>query len=253
VASEIECAIFGVFWETNSEDLKGEFEGSNDFMSSGWFSAADCKGSRGKSGRPAAWASRRSTVLRIGISSCLLGEAVRWDGGHKRDRFIADRLSRHLECVPICPELEAGMGVPREALRLVGSEEAPRMVGVRSGKDWTVAMREYARTRVRQLEAMDLAGFVLKKDSPSCGMERVRVHSGKGSPSRRGVGLFARELVIHLPLLPVEEEGRLQDPVLRKNFIERIFAYRRLKDLLDSGCRRGDLVAFHAAHKYLLL
>ena len=192
-------------------------------------------------------------VVRLGISSCLLGEAVRWDGGHKRDRFIAEHLSRHVEYVPVCPELEVGMGVPREAVHLVGSEAAPRMVGIRSGKDWTAEMREYARCRVRQLEALDLSGYVLKKDSPSCGMQRVRVHSGKGPPSRKGGGLFARELRVRLPLLPVEEEGRLRDAVLRENFIERVFAYRRLKDLLNSGCRRANLVAFHTAHKYLLL
>jgi len=192
-------------------------------------------------------------MLRLGISSCLLGEEVRWDGGHKRDRFIAEHLSRHVEYVPVCPELEVGMGVPREAVRLVGDSAVPRMVGIHTGKDWTAGMREYARSRVRQLEALDLSGYVLKKDSPSCGMERVRVHSGKGRPSRKGVGLFARELQIRMPLLPVEEEGRLQDAGLRENFIERVFAYRRLKDLLDSGCRRRNLVLFHTAHKYLLL
>jgi uncharacterized protein YbgA (DUF1722 family)/uncharacterized protein YbbK (DUF523 family) len=193
------------------------------------------------------------TSLRVGISSCLLGEEVRWDGGHKRDRFITDLLSRYIQFVPVCPELEIGMGVPREAVRLVGAQATPRMVGIRSGRDWTADMQQYARSRVRQLEALDLSGYLLKKDSPSCGMERVRIHSGKGPPSRKGVGLFARELALHLPLLPVEEEGRLQDPVLRENFIERVFAYRRLKDLVNSGCRRGDLVAFHTAHKYLLL
>jgi uncharacterized protein YbgA (DUF1722 family) len=114
-------------------------------------------------------------------------------------------------------------------------------------------MRQYARSRVRQLRVLDLSGYLLKKDSPSCGMERVRVYSGKGPPSRKGVGLFARELKIQMPLLPVEEEGRLQDPAVRENFIERVFAYRRLKDLLDSGCRRVDLGAFHRAHEYLLL
>jgi len=192
-------------------------------------------------------------VLRVGISSCLLGEAVRWDGGHKRDYFIAELLSRYVDYFPVCPELEVGMGVPREAVHLVGAEAAPRMVGIRSGKDWTAAMREYALSRVRQLEALDLSGYVLKKDSPSCGMERVRVHFGKGRPSRKGVGLFARELQVRLPLLPVEEEGRLQDAVLRDNFIERVFAYRRLKDMLDSGCRRRNLLAFHTAHQYVLL
>ncbi|MCI0658426.1 MAG: DUF523 and DUF1722 domain-containing protein [Acidobacteria bacterium] len=191
--------------------------------------------------------------LRVGISSCLLGEEVRWDGSHKRNGFIADLLSRYVQVVPVCPELEVGMGVPREPVRLVGAHAAPRMVGVRSGRDWTAAMRRYASARIRHLNGLDLSGYLLKKDSPSCGMERVLVHSGKGAPSRKGVGLFASELRLQMPLLPLEEEGRLEDPALRENFIERVFAYRRLRDLLDSPCRRGDLVAFHMAHEYLLL
>ena len=201
-----------------------------------------------KEGRPA-----KQSVLTIGISSCLIGEEVRWDGGHKRNELLADFLSRHVQYVPVCPELEVGMGVPREPVHLIGATAAPRMVGVRSGKDWTEAMRRYARSKVRQLQALDLSGYVLKKNSPSCGMERVLVHSGKGARARRGVGLFAQELRRQMPLLPVEEEGRLQDSELRENFIERVFAYRRLKMLVDSGCRRGDIVAFHMAHQYFLL
>jgi len=191
--------------------------------------------------------------IRIGISSCLLGQEVRWDGGHKRDRFITDTLGDYFEWVPVCPELEVGMGVPRETVRLTGDTEAPRMAGVKSGKDWTAAMRDYSRERVRGLEKMDLSGYLLKSDSPSCGMERVRVYPGKGMAVRKGVGIFARILMEHFPLLPVEEEGRLCDPGLRENFIERVFAFRRWRDLEASGCRRGDLVAFHTAHKFLIL
>jgi len=197
--------------------------------------------------------SPKHPVIRIGISSCLLGEAVRWDGGHRRDGLIADLLSRYVHFVPVCPEMEAGMGVPREAVRLVGAAQAPRMVGVVSGRDWTATLRAYARVRVRRLARLDLSGYLLKKDSPSCGMTKVRVHSGKGRASRKGVGLFARELQRHLPLLPLEQEDRLHDAALREHFIERVLAYRRLKDLLDSSCRCNDLVAFHSDHELLLL
>ena len=194
--------------------------------------------------------------LRLGISSCLLGERVRFDGGHKHDRFLTDQLGPYVEWVPVCPELEVGMGVPREAVRLEGDVAAPRMVGVRSRRDHTAGMRRFAAARVRQLAALDLTGYVLKKDSPSCGLERVRVYRATagagGMPARRGRGLFADALVAAFPLLPVEEEGRLNDPVLRESFIERIFAYRRWRTLAARPTR-GALVAFHTAHKFQLL
>jgi uncharacterized protein YbbK (DUF523 family)/uncharacterized protein YbgA (DUF1722 family) len=191
--------------------------------------------------------------IRIGISSCLLGEEVRWDGGHKRDRFITETLGKYFEWVPVCPELEVGMGVPREAVRLIGSVRSPRMVGVESGTDWTSRMNGYSRQRARRLEEMDLSGCLLKSDSPSCGMERVRLHPKSGSPSRRGTGLFARALRERMPTLPVEEEGKLQDPRLRENFMTRVFAYRRWRNLEAGECGRDDLGTFHAAHKLLLL
>jgi uncharacterized protein YbgA (DUF1722 family)/uncharacterized protein YbbK (DUF523 family) len=190
--------------------------------------------------------------LRIGISSCLLGEQVRFDGGHKHDRFLTDVLGRYAEWVPVCPELEVGMGVPREAVRLEGDVAAPRMVGVRSGADHSEAMRRFAAERVRQLATLGLHGYVLKKGSPSCGMERVRVYGTGGMPARRGRGLFAAAFMDALPLVPVEEEGRLHDPVLRESFIERAFAYRRLQ-ALAAAPTRGALVAFHTAHKFQLL
>ncbi len=192
-------------------------------------------------------------AIRIGISSCLLGEQVRWDGGHKRDAYIHDLLGRYFEWVPVCPELEVGMGVPREPIHLARNDGKQRLVGVQSGKDWTAAMRRYALRRVRQLERLDLSGYLLKKDSPSCGMERVRVHPARGPASRNGVGAFARVLMAEMPLLPVEEEGRLHDPSLRENFIERVFAYRRLRDWMNEGCTRSGLVVFHTAHKLLVL
>ncbi len=192
--------------------------------------------------------------LRLGVSSCLVGRKVRYDGQHKRDAFLVDVLGPFVEWVPVCPELEVGMGVPREPVRLVGTAAAPRLVAERSGKDHTEAMLRFAATRVRELEAAGLDGYVTKKDSPSCGMERVRVYGGKGGPPRRdGAGMFARVVMERLPLLPMEEEGRLDDPALRESFVERVFAYARWKAAVAAGMRRGDLVRFHAAHELALM
>ena len=192
-------------------------------------------------------------VLRIGISSCLLGEPVRFDGGHKKDAFLTDVLARHVEWVPVCPEVEVGMGTPRETLRLVREDGRTRMVTTRTGIDYTGAMQAWSAARVEALAGEDLDGYVLKKDSPSCGMERVKVYGGEGPGVRDGRGLFAEALLRRQPLLPVEEEGRLCDPRLRENFIERVFAYRRLKDLFGSRWSIGGLVRFHTAHKMALL
>jgi len=191
--------------------------------------------------------------LKIGISSCLLGEQVRFDGGHKRDQFLVDVLGKHVDWVRVCPEVEVGMGTPRETLRLVRAEGDVRMITTRSSVDHTDSMRAWARRRVDALAREDLDGYVLKKDSPSCGMERVKVYGGSGMATRDGRGLFAEVLLDTLPLLPVEEEGRLTDPTLRENFIERVFAYRRLKALFSGRWTHGALVAFHTAHKMALL
>lgn len=193
--------------------------------------------------------------IRIGVSSCLLGRAVRFDGGHKRDRFLTDRLGPLVEWVPVCPEVEAGMGTPRPALRLLRAEGGgARMVEVRSGRDHTRSMRRFAAQRVRALRSLELCGYVLKRDSPSCGMARVRVYEEGGGAARRdGRGLFAAALLDAMPQLPVEEEGRLVDPRLRDNFIERIFAYHRLRALFRGRWSRAEVVAFHAAHKLQLL
>jgi uncharacterized protein YbgA (DUF1722 family)/uncharacterized protein YbbK (DUF523 family) len=203
-------------------------------------------------GSPAVSRSVEQRRPRLGVSSCLLGTQVRYDGGHKRDRFLTDVLAPHVEWIPVCPELEAGMGVPRESVRLVGDPAAPQMVGVVSGIDHTAAMRRFSAGRVRQLVALELDGYVFKKDSPSCGVERVRVYRSS-TPARSGRGLFSATFMRALPLVPVEEEGRLNDPGLRENFIERIFAHRRWRAFVASRPSRHDLVAFHTAHKYLLL
>jgi len=192
--------------------------------------------------------------LRLGVSACLLGRKVRYDGQHKRDPFLVDVLGPFVEWVPVCPEHELGLGVPREPIRLVGDPAAPRLVGERSGRDHTDPMRRLAEARARELARLDLDGYVTKKDSPSCGMERVRVHGGRGGPPRRaGVGAFAAVLLARLPLLPVEEEGRLGDPALRESFVERIFAHARWRRGVSAGMRRDDLVRFHAAHELALM
>jgi uncharacterized protein YbgA (DUF1722 family)/uncharacterized protein YbbK (DUF523 family) len=191
--------------------------------------------------------------IRVGISTCLLGEEVRFDGGHKRDSFLVDTLGKFVRFVPSCPEVAIGMGTPREAIRLIRLESRVHLRGVRSATDHTDAMEEYARRRVGELEAMDLCGYVLKRASPSCGMERVREYDADGHATRTGTGIFARILMEELPLLPMEEEGRLNDDRLRENFIERIFAYRRLRNLFRPGWSVGDLVRFHTAEKLQLL
>jgi uncharacterized protein YbgA (DUF1722 family)/uncharacterized protein YbbK (DUF523 family) len=191
--------------------------------------------------------------IRIGVSACLLGDEVRYDGGHKRDPFLTTILGPFVEWVKVCPEVEAGMGTPRESIRLVDEDGRLRLVTVKTGVDHTGLMTGYAAKRVVALDEDDLCGYVLKKDSPSCGMTRVKVYSGKGPGTRTGVGVFARALLARFPHLPVEEEGRLQDPRLRENFIERVFAYRRLRDLFDARWTVGDLVRFHTAHKLVLL
>ncbi len=191
--------------------------------------------------------------IRIGTSACLLGQNVRFDGGHKRDAYLVDALGPIATFVPICPEAELGLGVPRETLRLVRVERDVALVGTKSGQDHTESMRAYARERSRQIAELDLSGFVLKKDSPTCGVHRVRVYDSNGVPSRTGTGVFAEELAKACPLLPIEEEGRLRDPHLRENFFERVFAYRRLKLFFASAWTRGGLVAFHSREKTLLL
>lgn len=194
-----------------------------------------------------------TSLLRLGISRCLLGDEVRFDGGHKQDRFLTDVLGRYVEWVPVCPEVEAGLGIPREAMRLVGNPRHPRLMTITSKDDHTSAMETMIDERLKSLGELDLSGFVFKRGSPSCGVERVRVYTAQGMPSHSGIGIFAKAFMAEFALIPVEEEGRLCDPSLRENFIERVFCYRRLQDLLQSGLNRQELIRFHTIHKYLLL
>ena len=191
--------------------------------------------------------------VRVGISSCLLGEAVRFDGGHKRDTFLTGTFGRFVEWVPVCPEVECGLGTPRESMRLVRIGNDLRLRTVKTGVDLTGQLAAYAERRVAELASEQLCGYVLKKDSPSCGRERVKVYDARDVPTRSGRGLFAARLLERFPDLPVEEEGRLSDPRLRENFVERVFAYARLRDLFNDPWDPGALVRFHSAHKLILM
>jgi uncharacterized protein YbgA (DUF1722 family)/uncharacterized protein YbbK (DUF523 family) len=205
--------------------------------------------STGSARRP--W--QTDTPVRIGVSSCLLGQDVRWDGGHKRDAYLVETLGPLVEWIAVCPEVELGLGVPRDTLRLERRARALRLVMTATGVDHTDAMRRWADRRLRSLARADLSGYVLKRGSPSCGMERVRVYAASGPPAKVGRGTFAEALIERFPLLPVEEEGRLSDMRLRESFIERVFAYRRLRDFLARRWTPGGLVAFHTAHKLQLM
>lgn len=191
--------------------------------------------------------------IRLGISACLLGEKVRFDGGHRLDRFLTDTLGRFVEYVPVCPEAECGLGIPREAMHLEGDPGSPRLVTIRTQRDFTERMLHWAQERVRELEGEDLCGFIFKSDSPSSGMERVKVYDDNNVPRKVGTGLFASVFMKHFPLLPVEEEGRLHDPMLRENFIERIFVARRWRDAGDRPMPFSQLLDFHTRHKLLVM
>lgn len=196
---------------------------------------------------------------RIGISRCLLGDDVRYDGGHRRDRWLTEVLGRFVEWVPVCPELEVGMGVPREPIHLVANaggvtagRARVRLLGVTTGTDWTRVMARFSRDRVQALSAMSMCGYVLKKGSPSCGLALVTVQ-GRRESEGSGRGLFAEALIRGMPDLPAEEEGRLQDPAIRERFVERVVAAHRVGALFSGNWTMGDLVRFHAAHKLQLL
>ena len=191
--------------------------------------------------------------IRMGVSACLLGQPVRYDSGHKRDRYITDILGEYLEFVPVCPEVEAGFPIPRETFRLVGDPENPRLVTSRSNVDHTERMLAWAEKRVAELEKEHLCGFIFKSDSPNSGLSRVKVYNAKGMADKKGVGLFARAFIQHFPLLPVEEEGRLNDAKLRETFIEQIFTLKRWRETMASSRSMKNLVEFHTRHKLLVL
>ena len=190
--------------------------------------------------------------IRVGVSACLLGAKVRFDGGHKRNRYVDEVLRDYFEFVPLCPEVAVGLGTPRQPIRLLGTADSPRVVGTRDPQlDVTDALRGYGRSVAQQHG--DLCGMIVKQGSPSCGMERVKVYNDKGMPHASGRGAFTSVLMQSQPLLPVEEEGRLQDPVLRENFIARVFTYARWRELEQQGLSKAGLIGFHARHKLIIM
>ncbi len=191
--------------------------------------------------------------IRIGISSCLLGEKVRYDGGHKLDSFITGTLGNFFEFVPVCPEVECGMPTPRPTVRLVGDPQSPRLISPDTGTDHTDQMVLWGNKRLDELAREGLNGYIFKSKSPSSGMARIKVYTLEGHPSKRGIGIWAKMFMDRFPLLPVEDEGRLNDPGLRENFIERIFVYRRWRMVEGSKQWAKALVDFHTGHKLLIM
>ncbi len=191
--------------------------------------------------------------IRLGISSCLLGNNVRYDGGHKLDKFLTDTLGKYVDYVPVCPEVECGLSIPRPSMRLEGTPESSRLIVTATREDLTEQMVRWAKKRVAELEEESLCGFIFKSDSPSSGMERVKIYGEKSMPVKNGVGIFAKIFMEHFPLLPVEDEGRLHDPGLRENFIERIFALKRWRETLSTKNFKKSLIDFHTKHKLLIL
>ena len=190
--------------------------------------------------------------IKMGISSCLLGEKVRYDGGNKLDRFITNTLGQYFECVQVCPECEYGLPIPREPLHLVGRPESPRLITIKTGIDHTEKMLRWAEKKLGELAQKNLCGFIFKSKSPSSGIGGVKVHTPSGIPSQRGVGIFGGAFMKRFPLTPVIDDGRLHNPQLRENFIESVFVFQRWQKLQKSG-GINDLVWFHTSHKLLML
>jgi uncharacterized protein YbgA (DUF1722 family)/uncharacterized protein YbbK (DUF523 family) len=191
--------------------------------------------------------------IKIGISSCLLGKKIRYDAGHQLDRYITDTLGQYFEWSPVCPEVEYGLPVPREPMRLAGDPDSPRLITIRTGIDHTEGMLKWAEQKLKELEKEELCGFIFKSRSPSSGIGGVKVYTPFGMPSQRGIGLFGRAFMNKFPVIPVIDDGRLHDPGLRENFIERVFVYKRWQGFIKKGGLIRDLVAFHTEHKLLIL
>lgn len=194
-----------------------------------------------------------TSKLKLGISACLLGAEVRYNGGHKESRLCSRVLAEHFDFVPLCPEVAIGLGTPREPIRLVGDPQAPRALGtVNRERDVTQALHDYGTRMAGELD--DISGYIFMHKSPSCGMERVKVYQDNGYPADGGAsGIFAAAFTRLRPDLPVEEDGRLNDPVLRENFLTRVFAYAEWQRLLRTGLTRKAILDFHARYKYQLM
>jgi uncharacterized protein YbgA (DUF1722 family)/uncharacterized protein YbbK (DUF523 family) len=192
-------------------------------------------------------------MIKLGVSSCLMGESVRYNGGHQLDRFLSRTLGRYVDFVPVCPEVECGLGIPREPMRLVGDPENPRLLTRETKVDHTGRMKKWAGKKLDELEKQKLRGFVFKSRSPSSGMTGVKVYDETGTRIRKGRGIFAAAFMDRFPILPVEDDGRLHDDRLRENFIERLFVYDRWLEMIEGGRSPGKLVEFHTRHKLMIL
>jgi len=192
--------------------------------------------------------------IKIGVSSCLIGEKVRWNGDHKQNHFVREVLANYFEYVSVCPEMEVGMGVPRETVALYGNLEKSRMISKKTQTDWTRPMKNYIKDRLKSLTHDDLCGYIFKSKSPSCGLGRIPVYSEFGSNKvRHGSGMFAQAFTKAFPIVPTEDEGRLNDPRIRENFIVKVFSFYRLQTLFKQKFALGTLVKFHTQQKFLLL
>jgi uncharacterized protein YbgA (DUF1722 family)/uncharacterized protein YbbK (DUF523 family) len=191
--------------------------------------------------------------MRIGISSCLLGRKVRYDGGHRCDHYITDTLGQYLTWVDVCPEVEYGLPVPREAMHLAGNPQSPCLVTIRTGIDHTAGMQKWAANKLRLLAREDLCGFIYKSKSPSSSIAGVKIYSQDGIPVGKGSGIFGGAFIRYFPLMPVIDEERLHDPILRENFIERVFVYHRWRAFTRQKMTLRDLIRFHADHKLLIM
>lgn len=189
----------------------------------------------------------------VGVSACLLGEKVRYDGGHKHDHFITDTLGKFFAYIPVCPEVECGLPVPREPMHLAGDIDDPRLVTIHTGIDHTERMQKWSRDKLDELRKSGLSGFIFKSKSPSSGMRGVKIYRDSAQPVYSGTGLFAAAFMNRFPLIPAEDEGRLHDPGLRENFIERVFVYHRWQELIGDSDATGGLIEFHTRHKYLIM
>ena len=193
------------------------------------------------------------TEIKIGVSACVLGETVRFDGGHKSSRFVTKELGQHFQFVPVCPEVESGMPVPRPTIRLVSNEERIALVETRDAtKDHTDTMVNFSRQRVGRLQQEQLRGYVVCAKSPTCGMERVKVY-GSNMAEKSGVGLYTQELMEQRPWLPIEEDGRLNDPILKENFVTRVFCLHDFYQTMDGEPTAGKIVSFHSRYKLTLM
>ncbi|MDD4871454.1 MAG: DUF523 and DUF1722 domain-containing protein [Kiritimatiellae bacterium] len=191
--------------------------------------------------------------IKLGISKCLLGERVRYDGQHKLDKFLTDTLGKYVEYVAVCPEVECGLSVPREPMILVGSPDSPMLITIETMRDLTGQVLTWAVKKLDELGKKDLCGFIFKSKSPNCGMAGVKVYDDKGLLCGLASGIFAREFMRRFPLLPVEDEERLHDHELRENFFERIFTLARYRKVVACTKSVSALMQFHARHKLLLM